>query len=159
VRAALLGTLVLYALPLEDAVAVARFLESLPLGPGLAAAALAGIVAVRLVRELCPGCKQPTPLPIELTAAVALAGGPEEGGYARAPGCDACDRTGSRGRRPLFEVVALDKDARARLLNPRGGRADLATMLAAARPDSIRSQAIRLAAEGVIGVDELLKVL
>lgn len=158
VRAALFGTLVLYALPLEDAVAAARFLESLPVGRGVAAAALAGVVAVRLVRETCLACREPAPLPIELTAAVTLAGGPAEGGYARGRGCEACSSTGSRGRRPLFEVVALDQDSRARLVE-RGSRTDLATLLAAARPESIRAQAVRLAAEGAIPVDELGLVL
>jgi type II secretory ATPase GspE/PulE/Tfp pilus assembly ATPase PilB-like protein len=157
VRAALLGTLVLYALPLEDAVAAARFLESLPLGPGVAPAALIGVIAVRLVRETCAQCREAVALPIELSAAVALAGGPDEAKYSRCVGCEACDHTGSRARRPLFEVVALDKEARARIVERRG--ADLGSILGAARPEPIRAQAVRLAAEGAIAVDELARVL
>src|SRR5205085_1631379 len=98
-------------------------------------------------------------LPIELTAAVALAGGPDEARYSRSRGCEACDHTGSRGRRPLFEVVALDKDARQRLVERKGAHVDLAAVLAAARPEPIRAQAVRLAAEGAIAVDELARVL
>jgi type II secretory ATPase GspE/PulE/Tfp pilus assembly ATPase PilB-like protein len=160
IRAALVGTLVVYSLPFEDVVGAARFLESLPAGRNLVAAALAGVVAVRLVREACRACREKTELPLELMAAVALEGGKAEGDYVRCRGCAACSFTGAAGRRPIFEVVALDRESRAKLVERRGAPgADLASLLAAARPDSIRVQAVRLAAEGTIPVDELAHVL
>ncbi|RME75020.1 MAG: hypothetical protein D6776_04085 [Planctomycetota bacterium] len=158
VRGAAEGTLVLYSLALPDVPSAARYLDELPLRAGLVPAALQGVIAVRLVREVCPDCRQEVALPIELSAAVAtcLEGTDTEGAWCQGLGCPACRHTGTRGLRPLFEVSALEQHERERLLAPGG---DLASALAAARGDTIRAQAVRLAARGEIPVRELHRVL
>ncbi|GIW71977.1 MAG: hypothetical protein KatS3mg102_1519 [Planctomycetota bacterium] len=156
VRGALDGVLVVYALELADAVGAARYLDELPLRPGFVAAALQGVIGVRLVREACALCKKPVPLPLELTATVATVLGETETEpkWCEGEGCPTCHHTGTTRLRTLFEVAVLEDEARRRLIeNP--SAYDLASLLATTRADSIRAQALRLAAEGVIPVSEL----
>jgi type II secretory ATPase GspE/PulE/Tfp pilus assembly ATPase PilB-like protein len=160
VRGGLENVLIVYALALADVPSAARYLDDLPLRPGFVPAALHGVIAVRLVREACQICSKKVPLPLELTAAVATAqeGAEAADGWCQGAGCQSCSNTGTSRLRTLFEVGALEEDARRRLIEGPGS-GDLATLLSASRVDSIRAQAVRLAAEGVIPVSELNHVL
>jgi type II secretory ATPase GspE/PulE/Tfp pilus assembly ATPase PilB-like protein len=158
VRAALGGVFCIYTLSQPDATSAARFLEGLPLVRGSVSAALLGVLAVRLVRRTCIDCAVESPLPIELTGAVRLLGGSADGAYVEGTGCAACAHSGSSGVQPLFELVSLDDAARRELVESRNPGA-LATYVGSTQLESIRGQAVRLAAEGAIPVAELARIV
>jgi len=85
--------------------------------PFLVASSLVGVLAQRLVRVLCPACKQAyEPSAEELAQAsitpaiLARAGNPRE--IYRAVGCPACQRTGYSGRTGIYELMLVDDDIR-----------------------------------------------
>ncbi len=113
VQASLTGHLVFSTLHTNDAPsAIARLLD-LGLEPFLVTASLEGIVAQRLVRQICAHCKeeyQPTEeqlMELELR--------PEDVQGRRffyGKGCDHCNTTGYRGRMGIYEIMLLDDDMR-----------------------------------------------
>ena len=113
VQASLTGHLVFSTLHTNDAPSTIARLLDLGLEPFLVTATLEGIVAQRLVRKLCLGCKteyQPTPeqlMELELTPEI-VAG--RKLYYGR--GCDLCNNTGYKGRVGLYEIMTLDDDMR-----------------------------------------------
>ncbi len=109
VRASLTGHLVFTTLHTNDAPGSVLRLMDMGIEPYLAASALRGVLAQRLVRNLCPQCKTEAPWdPRSLTA-----GGAEADALRKrervpaAAGCPAC-RDGYKGRMGLFELMTLD---------------------------------------------------
>src|SRR5262249_40591169 len=103
VQAALTGHLVLSTLHTNSAAATVTRLRDMGVEDYLLAATLKAVLAQRLIRRLCPECKQrvetPAPL-IERFGLTALAGSREILLH-RAIGCGACRGTGFQGRRAI----------------------------------------------------------
>ena len=113
VQASLTGHLVFTTLHTNDAPSsIARLLD-LGLEPFLVTATIEGIVAQRLVRRICPRCKEEyTPTEEQL---MELALTPEDVSgrvFYRGAGCDYCNGSGYRGRLALFELMMLDDEIR-----------------------------------------------
>jgi type II secretory ATPase GspE/PulE/Tfp pilus assembly ATPase PilB-like protein len=125
VKAALTGHLVLSTLHANDAVGAVTRLRDMGLAPHMIGATLRLGAAQRLVRRLCPHCREP----VELDPATAsLLGRPDLAGRTvwRPRGCLACAGRGYDGRLGVFELMAPD--------------AALASRIAAgAREDEIRA--------------------
>jgi general secretion pathway protein E len=85
--------------------------------PFLVASSVVAIVAQRLVRVLCPKCRQPyRPTATELVKLGVL---PERAAKAtsfRAVGCPDCLTTGYRGRTGIYEILVIDDEVRALIL-------------------------------------------
>jgi general secretion pathway protein E len=113
VQAALTGHLVLSTLHTNGAAATIARLVDLGVSDYLIASTLGAVVAQRLVRVLCPDCREPHPLPAALARELGLAG--QKTVY-RAKGCPSCHGTGYRGRVALFEVLEIDEAARERMM-------------------------------------------
>ncbi len=71
--------------------------------PFLLVASLAAVINQRLIRKLCPACRQAYPVNEDLQKEIGLRL-PPDGSFYRAVGCDACDRTGFSGSVALFEL-------------------------------------------------------
>ena len=98
VQASLTGHLVLATLHTNDATSAVTRLADMGVEPYLLASSLLGVLAQRLVRTLCPACRvshAPAAGEQKLNAALGL---PAEQPVWTAPGCDACNHTGHRGR-------------------------------------------------------------
>ncbi len=118
VQAALTGHLVFSTLHTNDAPSsIARMLD-LGLEPFLITATLEGIIAQRLVRKICPMCKeQYTPTEEQL---LELELRPEDVAGQKfyfGKGCDNCNNTGYRGRQGLYEIMTFDDDMRDMIIN------------------------------------------
>jgi type II secretory ATPase GspE/PulE/Tfp pilus assembly ATPase PilB-like protein len=115
VQAAMTGHLVFSTLHTNDALTTVPRLLNLGVDSAVLADSLLGAVAQRLIRRLCPDCRQPVADP--LTAAEAeflrLTG---ERPTSRAVGCGKCNYTGYRGRIPVVEIVEMTAVMRASLL-------------------------------------------
>ena len=108
VQAALTGHLVLTTLHTNDAPSSITRLLDLGVAPFLIKSALLGVVAQRLVRTLCPHCKEPTEVPAdEWKALVHPMKLRRPTGAFGAVGCDECRHTGYYGRIGIYEIMVL----------------------------------------------------
>ncbi len=111
-QAALTGHLVLSTIHTNSAVSTVSRLRNLGIPPYLIASTVIGIVAMRLVRLICPKCRvedRPSEKDLER-----LGLSPDKGGYTfhRGEGCTACGGTGYRGRTGVFEVLTFSQPIR-----------------------------------------------
>lgn len=155
VQAALTGHLVLSTLHTNDAPSsIARLLD-LEVPPYLISATVMGIVAQRLLRKVCPHCKQVRELSKEEREYLQLHRPKVK--VAQGAGCKECRGTGYKGRTGIFEVLEITE--RVKLLI--GTKADPADIVRAAEEDgfaSLRQLAIRKMLEGITTYDEVVSI-
>ena len=105
-RAAITGHLVLSTLHTSDAVSTLDRLVDIGIEPYLIASALKGVVSQRLVRKICPHCREAyKPTEDELDMLELPAGGDYT--FYRGKGCSECMETGYRGRTATFEILTM----------------------------------------------------
>ena len=109
INAALTGHMVFSTLHTNTAAGAFPRMIDMGVEPFLIASAVAGVMGQRLCRRLCPTCRREVPLDLKWydlddPPARDTVFEPAEGG------CDACSRTGYKGRRALFEVLEVDED-------------------------------------------------
>jgi len=116
IQAALTGHLVLSTLHTNDAPsAITRLLE-LGVPPYLLKATVLGVMAQRLVRTLCPDCKEPTELDEKIWQALITPWKMSMPKKVYQPkGCLECRNTGFRGRQGIYEILPLTPDVQALL--------------------------------------------
>jgi general secretion pathway protein E len=124
VQAALTGHLVLSTLHTNSAAATVIRLRDMGLEDYLLAATLRAVLAQRLVRRLCPDCKEAAPAPRALIERFALDRLTSERPIRlhQAVGCPSCRGTGYRGRRAIAELL-VPNQATHRLLFERSDEA------------------------------------
>ncbi|HDQ41642.1 MAG TPA: type II/IV secretion system protein [Desulfonatronum sp.] len=110
VQAALTGHLVLSTLHTNDAASSVTRLLDLGLDAFLINAALAGIVAQRLVRTLCPHCKVRIPLDQPQADLWQKSGQDMPATLWAGPGCEFCRNTGYLGRTGIHEILPFDEE-------------------------------------------------
>ena len=112
-QAALTGHLVLSTLHTNDAAAAIPRLREIGIPAYLINATVIGVMAQRLVRTLCPHCKEPTEVDETmwrtLTHPWKLSG---SGRFYKPVGCDECRNTGFIGRVGIYEMMILDQELR-----------------------------------------------
>ncbi|HET8541568.1 MAG TPA: ATPase, T2SS/T4P/T4SS family [Anaeromyxobacter sp.] len=160
VQAALTGHMVLTTLHTNDTVGAIARLRDLGVPSFLVAATLTGIVAQRLVRQVCPSCAKDVPLTADEVHALGV---PHPEDYAgrllarRGDGCTKCRQTGYYGRSGIFEVLGVN--ARLRHLIAEGATPEV--LLRTARQDGLRplrEHAIRKVAGGSTSFEEAMRV-
>jgi general secretion pathway protein E len=111
VQAALTGHLVLSTIHTNSAAATMTRLRDMGLEDYLMTATLKAVLAQRLVRRLCPGCKTPDPAPSALIERFGLErlAPDKEITLFHAQGCPACRGTGYRGRRAIAELLVPNR--------------------------------------------------
>ncbi len=110
IQAALTGHLVLATLHTNDAPSAVTRMIDLGVPSYLLAATLIGVLAQRLVRRLCPSCKEPTEeVPVERWhGMIRPFRAPAPRRIHRPVGCLECRMTGYRGRLGLYELLQVD---------------------------------------------------
>ena len=111
VQAALTGHLVLSTLHTNDAAASIPRLVDIGIEPYLIAASLNAVLAQRLVRKICPKCKESYEVSKNMRKYLQRAGIRPEEMYHGA-GCDACRGSGYVGRAGIYELLVLDEQFR-----------------------------------------------
>jgi general secretion pathway protein E len=157
VQASLTGHLVLATLHTNDATSAVTRLQDMGVEPYLLASSLLGVLAQRLVRTLCPACRvahEPSAGEGKLLDELGL---PASQAVWTAPGCDACNQTGFRGRTGVYELLLVDDSIRRHIHD---GAAEMALRDAAARTGmtSLRNDGARWVAGGATSLAELLRV-
>jgi general secretion pathway protein E len=159
VHAALTGHLVLSTLHTNSAAAsVARLLD-MGVQDYLITSTVNGIAAQRLVRTLCPRCREPYPALPELIKQLGLyrygAGGALT--LHRAVGCDECHGTGFHGRTSLFETLTMSDELRRLVLR----HAEAGEIHRAAVEEGMRTlydDGVTKALAGLTTIEEVLQV-
>ena len=139
-QASLTGHLLLSTVHTNDAVSTITRLIDMGLEDYLVAAVLKGVVAQRLVRCLCPQCRE------------------RDGDYWRAVGCDACAGTGYCGRTAIAELLVFDETL-ARLVVSRAGIDELRAAALADGMIDLKSDGLAKVAAGITSLDEVMRVI
>ena len=112
VQAALTGHLVLSTLHTNDAPSSVTRLINIGVEPFLISAALNGVLAQRLIRKICPNCKQQVDKLKEHEAAFAKKIGLTLPQSFRGAGCEKCRKSGYKGRLGIYEFMEFDDNVR-----------------------------------------------
>ena len=107
INASLTGHMVFSTLHTNTAAGAFPRMIDMGVEPFLIASAVAGVMGQRLCRRLCQKCMKEVPLDRKFYD---LSYPPEKETVFAPNGCDACSRTGYKGRRALFEVLEVDED-------------------------------------------------
>jgi general secretion pathway protein E len=122
--------------------------------PFLLGSSLIGVLAQRLVRRLCPACRQPfMPTAREWQA---VSAGPAPRRAYRAVGCAECNQTGYRGRTGLYELLRVDDGLR-RLIHEGAGEHAIRDHARRLGMRSLREDAQRWLEEGTTSIEEILR--
>lgn len=158
VRAALTGHIVLSTLHTNQAAGAPGRLTDMGVEPFLLASSLAGILAQRLVRRLCPRCRAPYEVTPEDPDYPLLAPEGMEGATLFRPtGCGLCDRTGYSGRIALVELMPVTAAIRA-CMTGRAPAADLQAEACRAGMRTIWQDGLRKARAGLTTLDQVKRV-
>ena len=141
VQASLTGHLVLATLHTNDAVSAVTRLIDMGVEPFLLSSSLLGIGAQRLVRKLCPQCRQPDPI---------------SKGW-RAVGCLACNKTGYAGRTGIYELMVVDDELRA-LIHRNAGEGEIRAAAVRNGMQTMRDDGQRWVQAGITSLDEVVRV-
>ncbi len=151
IRSALTGHFVLSSLHTNDAPSAATRLIDMGTAPFLLAASLTGVIAQRLVRCLCPHCKEE----YEIDDMTCEKLGIPSGSTAFKPiGCQHC-RHGYRGRRGIYEIMVINDHLREMIVKG----ADAMELRAAAIEDgmkTLRRSGINAALQGYTSMEEII---
>jgi len=158
IEAALTGHLVFSTLHTNDAPgAVARLLE-MGIEPFLIASSVIGVVAQRLVRVICPKCKEAYTPPLEAFRRLNLPTDSDSVTFYRGKGCEACMGTGYRGRQGVFELMLIT-DAIRDLILRKAPSYELRQEALRCGMTTLRQDAMQKILEGITTMEEALRVI
>ena len=156
IQAALTGHLVLSTLHTNDAPSSLTRLHDLGVQPFLTAATILGVLAQRLVRQLCPHCKEETFINDQEWKHLTFDYNVKTPEFVfKAVGCEACRHTGYKGRVGIYEFMPLSLETKHLI----GANADLAQLRQQARKEGIEPLRIAGARKVVAGITTLEEVL
>ncbi|MBR0409670.1 MAG: Flp pilus assembly complex ATPase component TadA [Eubacterium sp.] len=158
-RSAITGHVVLSTIHTSDAVGTIERLVDMGVEPYLVGSALKGVFSQRLVRKICPNCRQAYEPDEEEQDSLGLEYEPGRIFY-KGKGCPECFDTGYRGRTGVFEILPLDIKVR-RMIAGRMGREAIEEKLTdpSSGFTSLKENAIQLVKDGVTTSDEILRVI
>ena len=157
IQAALTGHLVLSTLHTNDAPGAITRLLDMGIEPYLVASALEGVAAQRLVRVLCPKCREADAAGAEELRARFGAAAPA-GTYYLGRGCEFCNYTGYRGRVAIFEIAEMNDELRHLVIN-RVPHHTLKEAAVAAGMTTLLEDGLKKAAAGVTSLAEVWRVV
>jgi general secretion pathway protein E len=159
IQSSLTGHLVFSTLHTNDSAGAVSRLLDLGVEPYLVSSSLIAIMAQRLVRRVCPDCRQPaTPTDHELSE-LGL-GSLEESRDAKfyvGKGCERCFQTGYRGRTGIYELMLIHEDVQD-LIYQRAPAGSIKKLALQAGMQTLRMDGARKALAGITTVAEVLRV-
>jgi type IV pilus assembly protein PilB len=162
IEAALTGHLVLSSLHTNDAAGTPMRLVEMGVEAFLVGSALDCVLAQRLTRQICENCVEdysPTVEDLELIG-FTEADEPPNGKvrFRRAVGCQACSRTGYRGRIALQELLLVDEEIE-RAIIAHSSNDDIQRLALEQGMVPLRHDGLRKAALGITSLEEILRVV
>lgn len=157
IQAALTGHLVISTLHTNDAPSAVTRLVDMGIEPYLISSSLVGVFAQRLVRNICPHCKEGyEPLDKELLSVGLKREDLIEGQLFRGKGCSACYDTGYKGRRGIYELMSLSNTLKKQIVRSPDA-VELRRLALEGGMMSLIQHGAELARQGVTTVTEILR--
>lgn len=156
VQSALTGHLVFSTLHTNDAAGAITRLLNIGIEPYLVSASVVGVLAQRLVRKICTGCKEPYEPPLNVRRAVQRVAGEVEAFY-RGAGCGKCRSTGFSGRIGIYELLVADDAMRDRITDA-PSIVELRAVAAQAGMRNLRQDGMEKVKAGITTVEEVFRV-
>lgn len=116
-HAALTGHLVFSTLHTNSAAATISRLFDLGLKPYVVATAIEGIIAQRLVRKICPNCREQVTVDADMIQRIGFPFSADKVTSYHGKGCDHCNQTGYKGRIGIYEILFPDEEMRDLIAN------------------------------------------
>jgi len=155
INASLTGHLVFSTLHTNDAVTASTRLLDMGVEPFLVSSAVSGILAQRLVRNICKGCREEfTPDPIDVPPDFKLERGEK---IFRGKGCRECRHSGYRGRIGIYELLLINDKMREMIVQ----RKSAGELLVVAREDGLklmREDGWVKVRKGITTIEEIVRV-
>lgn len=157
-EASLTGHLVFSTLHTNDAPGAVTRLLDIGVKPFLVASSLRAVMAQRLVRCICEGCKEEYEATEREISALGRAGEQiTETRLYRGRGCNKCALTGYFGRKGIFEIFVVTDEIQ-RMIFEKSSAADLRVRAREMGMRTLREDGLRKAVAGVTTIDEILRV-
>jgi len=153
IRSALTGHLVFSTLHTNNAAGAITRLLDMGVDAYLLSSSISGVLAQRLVRVICPNCREPY-RPLDETLAICGITDPENYSFMHGAGCEECRGSGYRGRSGLFELLILTDEIRNLILT----RPSTNQINNAARAMSLREYGLEKVRHGVTTLEEVARV-
>ncbi|HCF95187.1 MAG TPA: secretion system protein E [Verrucomicrobia bacterium] len=158
IRAALTGHLVFSTLHTNDSAGAMTRLLDMGIEPFLVASSIEGIIAQRLVRRICPACREPIELDKNL---LKRSGFPEDeiddAVLYHGTGCEKCRKLGFRGRSAIFEILLMTDEVR-KLVIERKDASSIKNLALTQGMRTLRDDGWRKMKEGITTLEEVLRV-
>ena len=158
IRAAQTGHLVLATLHSNDTVDAVQRLTDLGMHPNSIAGELTAVIAQRLARRICTGCKRPAMPDKKMLAELFPAGAPRDFRCFEGTGCERCRGNGTHGRVAVVEMLPVGPEIR-RAIASNAVLDDLRELAHSSEMMTLRDSALRLVQDGTIPMSELYDVL
>jgi len=158
IQAALTGHLVFSTLHTNDAPSALTRLVDMGVKPFLVASAVMAIMGQRLIRRLCPECKEAyEPSDVELRG-VGLSQSDLAGRTVYRPtGCDKCNGGGYKGRQGVYELLEMSSDLRDLTFNKKPTK-DLRVKAISEGMTTLQKDGVRKFLGGMTTIEEILRV-
>ncbi len=154
IQASLTGHLVFSTLHTNDAAGALTRLVDMGVEPFLISSSLQAVVAQRLVRTICPDCKEPSDVDPAWAADLGIEPGQR---LFRGKGCPSCMGSGYRGRSGIFEILEVDNRIR-RLLTSGADAVAIKEAAVAAGMSTLFEDGLLKVKAGVTTMDEVIRV-
>ncbi|MEW6601420.1 MAG: GspE/PulE family protein, partial [Nitrospirota bacterium] len=155
IHSALTGHLVFSTLHTNDAPGAVTRLLDMGIEGFLVSSSLIGVLAQRLVRVICPSCKDVYTPPQDIIDKIDYL--PDNFTAYHGKGCDACRGTGYRGRTGIFELMVITSEIRKLILE--SASSDVIRQMAISKGMQVlRDNGWQKVREGVTTIEEVLRV-
>ncbi len=155
-HAALTGHLVLSTLHTNDAATALTRLVDLGIEPYLVASTVEAVLAQRLVRRICPACRESTQVTVEQRTALGATGEGLDKVW-QGKGCPECRGTGYRGRTGIYELLVMGDELRVAVQRD-ASASHLESFGLAQGMRLLKDDGLRVVREGLTTVEEVLRV-
>lgn len=157
VQSALTGHFVLSSVHATDAVSALHRLLDMGIETFLIASSVTAVVAQRLVRRVCPHCKEPfAPPPEQLEFLRQFGESATQGNFAHGTGCNFCSQTGFLDRIGVYELMPVTEGIRELVLE-RASHEDLRKLARSEGMRTLQEEAAALVQAGITTVPEVLR--
>jgi len=156
IQASLTGHLVLSTLHTNDAPSALTRLADMGIEPYLLASSILGVIAQRLVRQICPHCKI-SYLPTSEELAELGIHSFEPKPFFKGAGCSHCFNTGYKGRHGIYELMTVNAKIKAQVLRSQDAQ-ELRRTALESKMSTLFEQGVQLVTAGITTSPELLRV-
>ncbi len=164
IRAALTGHLVLSTMHTRNSLGAATRLIDMQVEPHLIVASVSGVMAQRLVRALCTGCRAPDLVAARTFTALwkremgSALSESELAQVSKGAGCTNCHTTGYRGRLGIFELLIFTDELKQLVLDRASGQLYRSANVVPGMVQTMLLDGLQKVVQGLTTVEEILRV-